>query len=86
MYRHAIAAALFLLPCSCEEGSLRMTKLFHACTLQLGMYLSILSLSPTGGNPGIQMSAARGKTMRTSESGHLERPQEIQKILLLVRL
>ena len=37
MYRHAIAAALLLLPCSCEEGSLRMTKLFHACTVQLGI-------------------------------------------------
>lgn len=44
IYRHAIAAALFLLPCSCAQASLRMTKLFHAWTklfhassLQLGI-------------------------------------------------
>ena len=116
MYRHAIAAALFLLPCSCAQGSLRMTKLFHACSLQLGIVSLFhryrrtspikvdgaaadrharraMPCMPTLGNIRSRHGPAMIDAMASPSLdlfklswSNLERPQEIQKILLLVRL
>ena len=87
-----MAAALFLLPCSCAQASLRMTKLFHA-SVKLGIVSLFYRYRLTGG-PKLTLRSPRsgctfGQTYKLIADfgfGTLERPQEIQKILLLVRL